>query len=105
GRDAVAFIVRQPEIHELLPGVLYLRNLGHIGHGAARVQVGEDDRLSRPSQYVGAFRHEVYAAEHDVTALGLRSHLREAVGIAAIIGETHHFIALIMVTQDDALAA
>ena len=105
GRDAVAFIVRQAEIHELLPGVFHLADLGHVGHGAAGVEVGKNHGLPGARQDVGAFRHEMHAAEDDVAAFGLRGHLRKAIGIAAIIGETHHFIALIVMTEDDALAA
>ena len=56
-------------------------------------------------QNVGALRHEVHAAEDDVAAFGLRRHLRQAIGIAAAIGEAHDFIALIMMTKNDALAA
>ena len=66
---------------------------------------GKHDGLSRARQHVGAFGHEVHAAKDDVAALGLRGHLREAIRIAAIIGVAHDFIALIMVTQNDALAA
>src|ERR1017187_8151267 len=66
GSDAAAFVVGQAEVDELLPGVFHLRNLGHVGHGAAGIQVGEYDRLSGTRQNVGAFRHEVHAAEDDV---------------------------------------
>ncbi len=61
--------------------------------------------LSGTRQDVGAFRHEVHAAEHDVAAFGLRSHLREPVGIAAIVGKAHDFVALIVMSEDHALAA
>src|ERR1019366_3440186 len=37
--DATAFVVGQSEIDKLLPCVFHLRNLGHVGHGAAGVQV------------------------------------------------------------------
>src|ERR1019366_4482862 len=105
GGDAAAFVVSQAEVDELLPGVFHLRNLGHVGHRTAGVQVGQDDGLPRTRQYVGAFRHEVYAAEDDGADFGLRRHLRQAVGIAKAIGEAHDFIALIMMTKNDALAA
>ncbi len=66
---------------------------------------GRTTDLSGTRQDVGALRHEMHAAEDDVAAFGLRRHLRKAVGIAAIIGKTHDFIALIVMSEDDALAA
>ena len=101
----MAGVVGETEIDELLPGVFDLRNFRHIGHGAAGVQVGQNDGLARTRQDVGAFRHEMHTAEDDVAAFVLRRDLREAVGIATIIGETHDFIALIVMTKDDALRA
>ena len=105
GSDAASLVIGQSKIDELLPGVFHLGNLGHVGHGAPGIQIGQHDRLSWPRQYVGAFRHEVHAAEDDVPAHGLRRHLRKAIGIATAIGEAHDFIALIMMTKNDALAA
>ena len=94
-----------PRLHELFPGVFHLRNLGHVGHGAAGVKVGQHDGLSGARQNVGALSHEVHAAKDDVAASGLRGHLRQTIRIATIIGVANDFIALIMVTQNDALAA
>ena len=105
GRDAAAFIVGEAEIHELLPGIFHLADLGHVGHGAAGIEVGKNHGLTGTREDVGAFRHEVHAAKDDVAASGLRGHLRETIGIAAIIGEANHFIALIVMSEDDALAA
>ena len=105
GRDAVALVVGEPELHELLPGIFDLADLRHVGHGAAGVEIGKQHRLSGTRQDVGALRHEMHAAEDDVAAFGLRRHLRQAVGVAAIIGKTHDFIALIVMSEDHALAA
>src|SRR5208337_2082912 len=72
---------------------------------ASGVEIGKHDELPLMGQNVGALRHEVHAAEDDVAAGGLGGHLREPVGIAAIVGKTHDFITLIVMTQDDALAS
>ena len=51
-------------------------------------------------QHVGAFRHEMYAAENNVFRAGARGFLRQLVGVAAKIGKADHFIALVMVAQN-----
>jgi len=103
--EAVAFVVGQPETDELFPGVFDLADLSHIGHGAAGIEVGEHDRLSGMGQDVGAFRHEVDSAEDDVLTCGLGRQLREPVRIAAIVGKTNDFIALIVMPQDHTFAS
>ena len=45
------------------------------------------------------------AAENDVAAVGLRGHLRQPIGVATIVGVTHNLVALIVMSEDDALAA
>src|SRR5205807_6616983 len=57
-------------------------------------QVGENGHLAGTAEDVGAFRHEIHAAEDDVLACGAGSLLRKPVRIATKIGETNHFIAL-----------
>ncbi len=52
---------------------------------------------------VGAFGHEVYAAKHDVSALRLGGLLRKLVGVTLEIRETDHFVALIVMPENDAL--
>jgi hypothetical protein len=47
----------------------------------------------------------VDAAKNDVAGLSLGGQLRKTIGIATIVGETYHLVALIVVTQDDTLAA
>ena len=54
---------------------------------------------------VRALGHKVHAAEEDVLAGRVRSLLRELVGIAAEIGEADDLIALVVVPQNDDLAA
>src|SRR6516164_5214126 len=104
-RDAVAFVVGQTEINELLPRIFNLGNLSHIGHRTPGVQVWEYNRLSVARQHVSAFGHEVYTAEHNVAAVSFGSHLRKAVRVAATVGKTNHLIALVMMPEDHALFA
>ena len=51
-------------------------------------------------QHVGAFRHEVHAAEDDVLGVGLRGDLRELVAVAGGVGKADHFVALVVVAED-----
>src|ERR1700674_2206300 len=47
----------------------------------------------------------MHAAEDDVLAPGMRRLLRELVGVAAKIGETNDFVALIVMSKNHAFAA
>ena len=55
---------------QLLPGLLHLVDVGHVGHGAAGVEVGQEHLLVVPGQDVGRLGHEVHAAEDDELGLG-----------------------------------
>ena len=55
---------------ELLPRLLDLVEVGHVGHRAAGVEVGEDHLLVVAGEDVGRLGHEVHAAEDDVVGLG-----------------------------------
>ena len=57
---------RQSEPLERFPASFHLRDLRHVGHRAAGVQVRQDDLLFIAAEHIGALRHEVNAAEHDV---------------------------------------
>ena len=57
---------------QLLPGLLHLVDVGHVGHGAAGVEVGQEHPLVVPGQDVGRLGHEVDAAEDDELGLGDR---------------------------------
>jgi hypothetical protein len=46
--------------------------VGHVGHGAAGGEVGEDDGLVGTGEHVGGFGHEVDAAEDDGLGVGAR---------------------------------
>ena len=76
----------------------------HVGHGAAGVEIGQDDLLAVAAEDVGAFGHEVDAAEDDVASLRFRRRLGELVGVAGEICEAHDFVALVVVAKNDVVA-
>jgi hypothetical protein len=97
------------DVHDLgqrLPGLGDLVDVGHVGHRAARVEVGEDHALVVAGEDVGRLGHEVHAAEHDVVRLGplLRQH-RQPVGVAAGIGPPDDLVPLIVVAEDEQAVA
>src|SRR6266567_2808662 len=98
-------LARIEERRKLVPTGFHLADVGHIGHGTASVEVGQDDHLVRAAENVRAFRHEVHAAEDDVAALGLRRLVRKLEGVAAEIGEFDDFVALIVMAKDDDVIA
>ncbi len=58
------------------------------------------------AQHVRAFRHEVHAAEDDELGVGMLADLTgELVGIAGVVGELDHFVALIVMSEDHEPAA
>ncbi len=87
---------------ERVPGVLHLRQPGHVGHRAARGEVGEHDLLVVGGEDVGRLRHEVDAAEDDELRLGTRSGVaRELEGVTRDVGELDHLVALVVVAQHE----
>ena len=96
---------------QLLPAVFDLLDGGHVGHRAARLQVGQDDRhalaaaaldlLGAIGEDVGRFGHEVYAAEGDRPAFFFgRGQGAELIAVAAEVGQGDHFVLLVMMPQD-----
>ena len=56
----------------------------------------------RRAQDVGALGHEVHAAEHDVVGFVARGRRAgELQRVADVIGELDHFVALIVMPEDD----
>ena len=91
---------------QLFPARLELLRLDHVGHRAAGGQVRQDDLLMRRGQDVRAFRHEVHAAEHDVVGVRPLRHLTgKTERVAGVVGELDHFVALIVMTENDELVA
>ena len=92
----------EPHLLEIAPAHLELIGVGHVGHRAAGGEVGEDHLLMIGAQHVGALRHEVHAAEDDELGVGMPADLlRELVGVAGVVGELDHFVALVVMAEDD----
>ena len=87
---------------ERLPRLLDLVEVGHVGHRAAGVEVGEDDLLVVAGEDVGRLGHEVHAAEHDVLGLGaLLGEDRQPERVAPGVGPAHDLVALVVVAEDE----
>src|SRR5437899_10055984 len=52
-------------LFQIAPAHLELFRFGHVGHRAARGEIGEDHPLIWRAQDIGAFGHEMHAAEDD----------------------------------------
>ena len=66
------------------------------------VMFGRTTLLVRRAEDVGCFRHEVHTAEDDVVRLWIRGGPPgQLEGIAALVSEADHVIALIVVAEDD----
>jgi hypothetical protein len=77
------------------------RSMAVIGHGAAGVEVGEDDSLMWTGQHVGRLRHEVDAAEHDVGRdLVVGGEAGEQERVADGVSPANHLVPLVVVTED-----
>jgi hypothetical protein len=94
------------DLGERLPGLLDLVDVGHVGHGAAGVEVREDHLLAVVGEYVGRLGHEVHTAEHDELGLGpfLGQH-RQPVRVAAGVGPPDDLVALVVVPEDEEAVA
>src|SRR5229473_1038407 len=98
-------LARVDDGREFAPAGFHLADGGHVGHGAAGVEVGQDNHLVLAAENVRAFGHEVHAAEDDVAALGLRSLEGELEGVTTEIGELDDFVALVMMAQNNDVSA
>ena len=88
---------------ERLPALLDLVDVGHVGHRAAGVEVGEDDPLVVAGEHVGRLGHEVHAAEHDVGGVVVvRREPGELEGVAAHVGPLDDLVTLVVVAEDRA---
>ena len=76
-------------------------DVGHVGHGATGVEVGEDHLLVVGGEDVGRLGHEVHTAEHDVVGgavVGRQPGQPE--GVAPGVGPAHDLVALVVVAED-----
>ena len=90
-----------PRVQQRLPALLHLADLRHIRHRAAGIQIRQDHLLAFARQHVGALRHEMHAAKEDVVRVRLRRRFRQFVAVAGEIREADHFVALVVVPQQD----
>jgi len=93
--------VRKAHALERLPAGFHLRDFSHVGHGAACIEVRQDDLLAGVAEHVRAFGHEVHAAENKVLGVGLRGDSGELVAVAREVGEADDFVALIVVSEQN----
>ena len=94
-------LVRIEHGREFAPGALDLGETGHVGHGAAGGEVGQDRHLLRTREDVGDLGHEVHAAEHDVFGVARRRQARELERIAGKIGVAEYLVALVVMPEND----
>ncbi len=86
---------------EVVPRLLHLVDVRHVGHGAACVEVGKQHALVVAGQDVGRLRHEVHAAEHDELGVGLVGGLSgQPEGVAPGVRPAHHVVTLVVVPED-----
>ena len=87
---------------DLVPGLLDLVDVGHVGHRAAGVEVGEDHPLVVAGEHVGRLGHEVHAAEDDVGRRSLSAANRASLNESpTAVGPADDLVALVVVTEDD----
>src|SRR6266481_4105663 len=96
---------RIEERGEFAPAGFYLADVGHVGHGATGIEVGQNDGLMLTAKDVRAFGHEVHAAEDDIAAFGLGGLEGELEGVAPEIGEFYDFVALIVMAKNHCVFA
>jgi hypothetical protein len=93
-------VLCDPGLGEDVPALGDLLGRGHVGHGAARGQVRQDDLLPGGGEDVGRLGHEVHAAEDDVLRLGPgRGVPRELEGVSRDVGELDDLVALVVVPE------
>ncbi len=85
-----------------LPCLLDRVDVGHVGHGAPGVEVGQEHLLVVPGQDVGRLGHEVDPAEDDVLGLGLvGGDPGQPERVASGVGPGHDLVALVVVAEDE----
>ena len=110
GNNRLTAIAARTAIGEHLldvgPALLELIGLSHVGHRATGGEIRKDHLLMIAAQHVRAFRHEVHAAEDDELGVGVLADLTgQLVGVAGVVGEGDHFVALIVMSEDHEASA
>ena len=94
-----AFVLQQ--VLEIIPGVIHVFHGGHVRHGAARGDIGQDHFLVRGAQDARGLGHEVDAAENDVLRILLGCGLLgQKEGIPLVVGVLDYLFPLVMVAQN-----
>ena len=83
-----------------VPGLLDLVEVGHVGHRAAGVEVGEHDPLVVAGEDVGRLGHEVHAAEDDVGGGAVGREPGQLEAVAPGVGPFHDLVPLVVVAED-----
>ena len=87
---------------QLFPAGFELIDGSHVGHRAPGREIREDNFLVRRRQHVGALGHEVHAAENDELGLRVfRDFTRKTEGVADVVRELDHLVALVVMAEDD----
>ncbi len=83
------------------PAFFNFGNICHIGHRTARCRIRQNHGLLGAAEDVGAFGHEVNAAEDNIIGFWVRgSKLRQLERVAASIGIFDDLVALIVMAQN-----
>ena len=93
-------LVRIEHLAQFAPSALDLGEIGHVGHGTAGGQVGQNRNLFRTREDIGHFGHEVHAAEHDVFGVARRRQARKLERVAGKIGVAENLVALVVMPED-----
>jgi hypothetical protein len=84
-----------------VPTLLDLVDVGHVGHRATGIEIGEDDALVRAGEHIGRLGHEVHTAEHDVGGVGVvRREACELERVTPGIGPLDDLVTLVVVSED-----
>ena len=91
---------------ELGPAFEGLVEVGHVGHGATGTEVGENDAHGFGGEDVGGLGHEMDAAKYDIFGTDLIGGFAgELEAVAGEVGEIDDGVLLVVMAEDDELAA
>jgi hypothetical protein len=102
GHLAVGIRLGSIEGLELGPRRLDRILIGHVGHGAASGQVGQNHLLLWAREDVGCLSHEVHPTEDNGLGIwALSRGVRKLKGVADEVRVLHNLVALVEVPEDD----
>ena len=104
-RDHPSPPLRRERVVDRLPRLHRVVDVGHVGHRAARGEIGQDHVDRVVGEQVRRLGHEVHAAEDDELRSPLdrflRRHLAELQAVAAEVGVADDAVLLIVVREDE----